>query len=131
MEDPHDELYRALLATKPRLVGRWARRNVVEFWLGRTVSVKPKFAKAINPHQVGTVIEVGVFGWVGIAWETDAVDGNWNRRELDDYQAGHHSKHRSMLLGQSASLAEIAQNLRAWDKKGRRRNGAPLDYMPG
>ena len=111
------------------MVTVWARRDVISFWIGRTVSPKPSFNRVRDSLSIGTIVEVGRAGWVGILWEDGTYDGHWNRRELDDYQGSPNWEHRQSLLAEPKQHSKILETLRSIDKATLRRNGYAFEYM--
>jgi len=77
--------FASILATKPKHIVRWARRDVIGFWLGRTVSAKLAFEKLQSPRLIETIVEVGIAGWMTVLWEDGLINSKWSRSELDDY----------------------------------------------
>lgn len=121
-----------ILETKPKHVIRWARRDVIGFWLGRTVSAKVGYKNLQSPWLIGTIVEVGPAGWVTILWEDGSINSNWNRSELDDYQGPPNSNHQDILLKTSTTYDEILKSLQGFDRSKLRRNGFALDFkLPG
>jgi hypothetical protein len=117
-----------ILATKPKRVIRWARRDVIGFWLGRTVSAKVGYKNLQSPWLLGTIVEVGPAGWVAVLWENGSINSNWNRSELDDYQGPSNSNHQDVLLKTPTAYDEIVKNLQKVDRSQLRRNGFPIDF---
>jgi hypothetical protein len=122
--------FASILATKPKHVTTWARRDVISFWLGRTVSAKHAHKQLQSPSLIGTIVEVGLAGWVTILWENGELNANWNRRELDDYQGPPNWDHRQILLQNPTAHDEILKKLRTLDRSRLRHNGSVIEAIP-
>lgn len=118
-----------LVSLKPRHVIRWGRADVIEYWIGRTVSVKIKFKGYQDPFRIGTIVEVGPSGWVGVLWETGLVSGHWNRRELDNYQGEPYWKNRAHLLKNPTAYEDILLELRSFPRDRLQRYNFSIDYI--
>jgi len=123
-----NEEFSNILKTTPKRGTRWARRDVIGFWLGRTVSAKVGYKNLQSPWLIGTIVEVGSASWVAVLWRNGSINSNWNRSELDDYQGPPNSNYQDILLKTPTAYDEILGGLQGLDRSKLRRNGFALNF---
>ena len=90
------------------------------------VSPKRSYHATADPNKIGVITEVGRVGWVGVLWEDGSEDGEWNRKELDDYQGPPNWECRSILVGGENAGERLLTVMKNLDKTKLLRNGDPL-----